>query len=209
MLAWEWEECNNPSQLLAHLSSVPTKTSIRKWRLISTACWQRVLDAINDENARNVVLFADRLANAEPVIVELGRARKATARPGYPIAGVCYVGVQNPSAQSCNQAAWWAAHYAPGYPATLDNERRAQACLIRDIFGNPFRPVTLDPAWRTSDVVAIARTIYDERQFEDMPVLGDALEDAGCDNADILKHCREPGEHVRGCWVVDLLLGKT
>jgi hypothetical protein len=84
-----------------------------------------------------------------------------------------------------------------------------KAILIRDIFGNPFRPVTLDPAWRTANAVALAQAIYDERAFERMPILGDALEDAGCDNDDILNHCREPGEHVRGCWVVDLLLGKS
>jgi hypothetical protein len=55
----------------------------------------------------------------------------------------------------------------------------------------------------------IARAIYDGRAFERMPILADALEDAGCGDADILRHCREPGEHVRGCWVVDLLLGKS
>ncbi len=84
----------------------------------------------------------------------------------------------------------------------------AQCNLVRDIFGNPFRPVVLAPAWQTANVVGLAQTIYDERAFDRMPILGDALEDAGCTNADILNHCRQPGEHVRGCWVVDLLLGK-
>jgi hypothetical protein len=80
--------------------------------------------------------------------------------------------------------------------------------LVRDIFGNPFRPVTLDPAWQTGNVRALAQAIYDDRAFERMPILGDALEDAGCDNADVLSHCRQPGEHARGCWVVDLVLAK-
>jgi hypothetical protein len=79
---------------------------------------------------------------------------------------------------------------------------------LRDIFGNPFRPVTLDPACRTSNVLSLAQTIYDERAFDRMPILADALEDGGCTNAEILQHCRQPGEHVRGCWVVDLLLRK-
>jgi hypothetical protein len=83
-----------------------------------------------------------------------------------------------------------------------------QANLLRCIFGNPFRPVTLNPAWRTSNVTALAQAIYDERAFDRLPILADALEDAGCDNADILNHSRQPGEHVRGCWVVDLVLGK-
>ncbi len=81
--------------------------------------------------------------------------------------------------------------------------------MLRDIFGNPFRPVALDPAWLTADVLALARGIYDERAFERMPILADALQDAGCDNSDVLNHCRGAAQvHVRGCWVVDLLLGK-
>jgi hypothetical protein len=63
--------------------------------------------------------------------------------------------------------------------------------------------------WREGAVVKIAQAIYNARAFERLPILADAPEDAGCDNADLLRHCREPGEHVRGCWVVDLLLGKT
>jgi hypothetical protein len=81
--------------------------------------------------------------------------------------------------------------------------------IIRDIFGNPFRPVSVDPAWLTSTVVALANNIYAERAFDRMPILADALQDAGCDNADVLNHCRSDGPHVRGCWVVDLLLGKA
>jgi len=88
-------------------------------------------------------------------------------------------------------------------------EQSAQATLLREIFGNPFRPVSADPAWLTSDVVALARGIYDDRAFDRMPILADALQDAGCDNEDILSHCRDPQQvHVRGCWVVDLVLGK-
>ncbi len=80
--------------------------------------------------------------------------------------------------------------------------------VIRDIFGNPFRPVTVDPAWLTSDVLALARGIYAERAFDRMPILADALQDAGCDNEDVLTHCRDASApHVRGCWVVDLVLG--
>jgi hypothetical protein len=80
--------------------------------------------------------------------------------------------------------------------------------LFRDIFGNPFRPFALDPRWLTSDVLDLARAIYEGRAFERMPILADALMDAGCDSDDILNHCRGDGPHVRGCWVVDLLLGK-
>jgi len=68
--------------------------------------------------------------------------------------------------------------------------------------------VTLSPAWLTSTVIALARQMYESRDFSPLPILADALQDAGCDNADILDHCRSGGPHVRGCFVVDLLLGK-
>jgi hypothetical protein len=87
----------------------------------------------------------------------------------------------------------------------LKDESRIR--LVMEL-GNPFCPVTVEPACRTRTVVAIARTIYEERTFESLPILADALEEAGCTNTDILAHCRQPGEHVRGCWVDDLLLGK-
>ena len=83
-----------------------------------------------------------------------------------------------------------------------------QCNLIPDIFGNPFRSVIFPPSWRTSTAVALAAQMYESRDFSAMPILADALQDAGCDNADILDHCRHEGPHVRGCWVVDLVLGK-
>jgi hypothetical protein len=82
--------------------------------------------------------------------------------------------------------------------------------ILRDIFGNPFRPVAFAPAWRSSAALELARTMYETRDFAGMPILADALEEAGCDDGDILAHCRDPhGVHVRGCWVVDRVLGKT
>jgi hypothetical protein len=90
-----------------------------------------------------------------------------------------------------------------------EEERNRQQCsIIRDLFGNPFRPVHLNPAWKTGNVVTLAQAIYDDHAFERMPILADALEEAGCTEEAILSHCRGPGPHVRGCWVVDLLLGK-
>ena len=85
------------------------------------------------------------------------------------------------------------------------------ADLLRHVVGNPFRPVALDPswlAWNDGVVRKMAQVIYDERRFSELPLLADALEDAGCTNLDILSHCRGSGPHVRGCWVVDLLLNK-
>jgi hypothetical protein len=88
-------------------------------------------------------------------------------------------------------------------------ERAAVAHLIRDVYGNPYHPVAADPGWRTEAAVGLARGMYDTRDFGPMPVLADALEDAGCTQPDVLGHCRRPGPHVRGCWVVDLVLGNS
>ncbi|MBN9117896.1 MAG: hypothetical protein J0I06_01800 [Planctomycetes bacterium] len=81
---------------------------------------------------------------------------------------------------------------------------------MRDIFGNPFRPLTFSPSWRTGTALSLARQMYESRDFSAMPILADALQDAGCDSDDILDHCRAANAtHVRGCWVVDLVLNKS
>ncbi|HEY1188637.1 MAG TPA: hypothetical protein VGE74_13370 [Gemmata sp.] len=81
---------------------------------------------------------------------------------------------------------------------------------MRDVFGNPFRPLTFAAVWRTDNAVALARQMYSSRDFSAMPILADALQDAGCDSGAILRHCRDPKQvHVCGCWVVDSVLGKA
>ncbi len=96
------------------------------------------------------------------------------------------------------------------YDLTHSSVDPGQVSLIRDIFGNPFRTVAFDPGWRTDTAVSLARGMYAARDFAAMPILADALQDAGCENDDILAHCRDPQQvHVRGCWVVDLVLGKS
>lgn len=82
------------------------------------------------------------------------------------------------------------------------------ADILRDIFGNPFRPVQLDRAWLTPKVVALARNIYRWRAFHLMDALAKAMEECECNHGDMISHCRQQVHHVRGCWVVDLLLGK-
>jgi hypothetical protein len=103
----------------------------------------------------------------------------------------------------------------PEIEAEAGNERKQQCGLLRCIFGNPFRPVSSDPACLTPQVVALAQAAYDQRELPAgtldgarLAVLADALEEAGCTNADLLDRLRGPGPHVRGYWVVDLLLGK-
>jgi hypothetical protein len=97
---------------------------------------------------------------------------------------------------------------SPTYSGPIYVAESAAHCdIIRDIFGNPFHPVAADPAWLTATVVALAEAIYAERAFERLPILADALEDAGCSEA-FLSHLRGPGPHARGCYVLDVLLAK-
>ena len=109
--------------------------------------------------------------------------------------------------------------------AATRSEHTARARLqqiVWDVVGNPFRPVAFLPEWRTDTVLALARQMYEAREFSAMPILADALQDAGCDSDEVLNHCRDAGgglgepvggspvlrsEHVRGCWVVDGVLG--
>ncbi len=94
-------------------------------------------------------------------------------------------------------------------------EKGAQAGMVRDFFGNPFCPVSINRAWLNTTVLSLAQAAYEDRRLPAgtldnarLAILADALEDTGCDNAAILNHCRQPGVHVRGCWVVNLLLAK-
>jgi hypothetical protein len=98
------------------------------------------------------------------------------------------------------------------YRQAFRSEQQQQAAILNDLFGPlPCRPVAFDPAWLVWNDGAVARlawAVYDERAFNRLPILADTLEEAGCTTEPILSHCRGPGEHVRGCWVLDLILGR-
>jgi hypothetical protein len=118
------------------------------------------------------------------------------------------------SGASARDAVAWAAERT-GQDAARQRERQGHAALLRCILGNPFRPTPLDPAWRTRDVLALARVAYEQRALPSgeldtsrLGILADALEEAGCIDAGILDHLHDPGLHVRGCWAVDLLTGR-
>jgi hypothetical protein len=101
----------------------------------------------------------------------------------------------------------------PEEPPCLPSARDQEAVLLgllHDIVDDPFRSVTFDPSWRTDTVLTLTRQMYEAREFSTMPILADALQDAGCEDEAILAHSRDPRQvHVRGCWVVDLVLGKS
>jgi len=136
-------------------------------------------------------------------------ATEGATRPGKPVPGKVIQGVAILSMQLGRER-------LPLAPEALSirgiiqglTEAPLLAGILRDVAGNPFRPATINPIWQTGNATALAQSIYEDRAFDRLPILADALEDAGCTNADVLNHCRGGGEHVRGCWVVDLVLGK-
>ncbi|VTU00780.1 Uncharacterized protein (Fragment) OS=uncultured bacterium PE=4 SV=1 [Gemmataceae bacterium] len=113
------------------------------------------------------------------------------------------------NSQDAYHCAAWAVLRLTNQFEAATSESQPLPHYFRDIFGNPFRPVAFFPEWRTSAAVAVAGGMYESRNFDAMPILADALQDAGCDSDDVLEHCRGPGPHVRGCWVVDLVLEKA
>jgi hypothetical protein len=186
----------------------------RKLRLFACACCRTAWDLLTDRRARWAVEVAERLSDGEEDDEGRRMARYGAqiARGEAPNSRAVRAAIRA-AYEATNPDAGIAASYSCGYLAPgggegEDVQQNIYRCLLRDIFGNPFRPVTLDPRWQTETVVALATGIYAERAFDRMPILADALEEAGCDNRDVLDHCRGNGPHVRGCWVVDLLLGK-
>jgi hypothetical protein len=96
-----------------------------------------------------------------------------------------------------------------GRPDEDAREEAEQVALLREIFGSPSRPASAHSPWLTSTAVSLAERVYATQDFSALPILADALQDAGCENAEVLEHCRGGGEHVRGCWVIDLVLGRA
>jgi hypothetical protein len=114
------------------------------------------------------------------------------------------------AAAPVSRGVWGTQGWAMACRAAYRQEGRAQKALLDEVFGGPVRPAAVDPvwlAWQGGVVPALALGIYEERAFERLAILADALEEAGCADAALLGHCRAPGgEHVRGCWAVDLVL---
>jgi hypothetical protein len=233
----EWLTSIKLSPLLDHLyrhGKVATRAAgRRKLRLFAVACCRRVWHLIPDGPARQAVLLSERFADGECSAEELEAARLQLAVEGHAPPEVrAAVGVAERAArQAVKDATFNAAQVASlanglsaaeaarrglpvnqyGFNAAHHAEAAAQAGVLREVFGPlGFRAVAVAPEWLDwNDGVnrQLARSIYDDRDFARLPVLADGLEEAGCTDAELLAHCRQPGEHFRGCWVVDLLLG--
>jgi hypothetical protein len=199
----EWLEGSDPEPMLEFLRG---KASDRKLRLFAVACSRRIWPLIDGLGRTAVELaenFADGLAGPE----ELRAARLACQGAGGHAAW--YAAATNSAIAARNAARSAQAGIANNaLHGSLPDELFAQAKLVREIFGDHVRKISVDSAWLTASVVKLARKIYDERAFDEIPRLAEELEKLGCANQELLDHCRGPGPHVRGCWVVDLVLGK-
>ena len=218
----DWLTCTDPRQMLEFLRG---KASQRKLRLFACACCRLVWHLLLDERSRAAVEAAERFADGRLTESD----RQAVFCSACDVSRVFY---RRPDAwpettlrlrrqhllDKIKRAAFLAAFAVGSRAGDVEVYIRStdgnpvnggmQARLLAEIFGNPFRRIPVNSQWLTPRVVALAQTIYDERTFEQMPVLADALEEAGCDRQLILAHCEGPGPHARGCWVVDLVLAK-
>jgi hypothetical protein len=222
----EWLACTDPRLMLNALHGQATE---RKPRLFACACCRLVwhlLPGLCHRLVEAVEQYADK---------EITTSDLLTLFDGYYPHQVAVSAVPggNQAAEAVGCLGWrwrWGTN-APGWQDWDTSCRVARSAaeslaksmpwqearhwegqLLHDMLGNPFHPAAADPAWiawNDGTVPKLAQAIYEERRFQDMPILADALEEAGCTNADILSHCRQPGKHVRGCWVVDSILGKT
>jgi hypothetical protein len=195
-----WLSCADPKRMLALLRG---RASKRKLRLFACACVREAIRRYPWPFGREVLPAVEAVEKFADALI--------TGDVLSPFQAFSYwIASENPW-----EAAGSAAHSWTEDEVIEDKKVSADPVFVcgvfREVFGNPFRSATIDSDWlgrNERTVLKLAQAIYDERRFADLPILADALEEAGCDNADVLAHCRSGGEHVCGCWVVDLLPGK-
>jgi hypothetical protein len=222
----EWLACEDPALMLCHLRAV---ASARKLRLLVCACCRAFFAVVRNEHSRKAVKAAERYADGEVGPDKLGYARASAGRAAQTARRP-----RRHQSQTTEDYALWLVTWAvaedvgrgvwsgSGAHWTLSAARRLglldkvpldEPQLLRCVFGNPFCPVTLDRAWLTPTVVSLTQAAYGERLMPSgeldvarLAVLADALEDAGA-SGQLVEHLRSAGPHVRGCWVLDLILG--
>jgi hypothetical protein len=226
----EWLVCTEPEMMLRYLRG--RGTSGRKWRLFAIGCCRHIWHLFKDERSRRAVETSEHYvegladeaelerAYAEAVVAEeeafaAGFTENGDDGRDWPARRAATAVAANPLlpfqvASQASTACVWAVRGLLGEMQRVKARENGFQCnLLRDLFGNPFSPVLIDPtwlSWHAGTVVAQAQMIYAQERFTELPLLGETLEAAGCTEANILAHCRQQGEHRRGCWVVDLLL---
>lgn len=223
----EYLDCPGVECIACFCSSQPSCTE-RKFFLAVCAACRRQWDFFVLEESKTAVIAAERYVDGQISLADLIDASEAASdasRRGFergdesPTAWAAGAAAKIvPDPRGCHGAGGYTVYAlekllraaAPEIGTALElAESGALADIYRDVMGNPFRPVTFAPEWRTATAVALAAAMYESRDFAAMPILADALQDAGCELPEILDHCRGSGPHVRGCWVVDHILGKS
>ena len=218
----QWLGCQSVYPMTSALASIvanprlvsPLKGTAaeRKFRLLACALARRAEPLMTDPRSRAAIEVAERFAAGAATKAELRAAFGAACavvvplRYGYPYEPPT---AAETAARAAAQAAVQtvANHVVSAYFVYWPLSDLEMVALIRDVFGNPFRPVDAADFRPTAAAAAVAAAIYADRAFDRLPILADALEDGGCTDEAMLSHCREPGSHVRGCWVVDAALG--
>jgi hypothetical protein len=210
MTEQEWLSCNHPADMLAHLQG---KVSDRRLRLFAVACLRRIEDVISNPDYRRIIEAVE-----DSIDRSAGDPGKALATPQEPPTRT--VRLEDLIVHSLTfEDVWKSTHRvafsAPQLFANSSAGREAVKQIVGDAFGNPFRPVPFDPAWRTAEVRSAAEAAFADRTLPggDLSNLGlgklaECLEKAGCAEPTILSHLRSAGPHVRGCWAVESALGK-
>jgi hypothetical protein len=203
----DWLACTNPDPMLDYLS---THGSDRKLRLFACACARRHWDLLPEDSCRRAVEVSERYADDEATHAELEQIWQAAAR----LAEVAVrrlsrwdmlAAARAEARDAARGGAWAAAHNVTADLAT-PAERRAECDLLREIFGNPFQPPAITHHHRPPEVLSLAREVYQQRSYDRLPALADAMARAGCTVAPVLEHFRSGDGHVRGCWALDLVL---
>ena len=216
----DWLASTNPNDIAHHRDS----RDDRKRRLMVCACVRRVFGAALDRQLLGLVGAAEAFADDEISRSELVAVRRLVkaaitsqnavtrdvsrvlaARAALAVSEKEFMNIKS-ALEACQLAQ--AASSGSRRDDAIQAEQSAQCQIGRDVFQNPFRRVTFNSGWGTSTALALAETIYSGRIFDRLPILADALEDAGCDATELLDHLRGQGPHVRGCWALDLVLGK-
>lgn len=218
----EWGSYTDPTPMLIFMQG---RASARKLRLFGCACVRRVWHLLTEPRSRYAVEVAERFAD--------GQAERNDLRTALLLSMGAYQSLPSGEAKAAARAASYTprftiASYVRGtvYSETayeddktimdLSPEMACQASLMRDIMGNPFRPFTIDSSWLSPTVVSLAEAAYEERALPSghldpirLAILSDAMEDAGCTEPELLGHLRGEGHHWRGCWALDIVLGKS
>jgi hypothetical protein len=178
--------------------------SERKCRLFCIACCNKVRKQIKHEDCLRLLELTEAWVEKPELATEVARLRRVVIR----WANTIHRSARSDEDWFARFSVWCAS--APKIVPPVQGFLRTKIFhpFLREIFGDLFHPVIFEPGWQSVAAVGVAQAMYDEGDFSAMPILADALEEAGCSDPQVVSHCREKGEHVRGCWVVDLVLSK-